>query len=172
MPGLSRLGQRADRWVQEERPMGQHGGPQPQEPVMTGTRPRLAIIFASFQSNTVAYISNILHHLCKRRGGRSPKMGSFGPLQPIPCGSRVRLALAKGCPGCSREARREQAGSAARNDLETAHSSHAASAFQGRGGAAAPLRSRQVELKGLGAGRSLASQRLQKDAKPCSCFSC
>lgn len=31
--------------------MGQRGGPQPQEPVMAGTRPCLAIIFASFQSS-------------------------------------------------------------------------------------------------------------------------
>lgn len=130
-----------------------------------------------FSNTTVGYVSNILHQLCKHAGGRYPKKGLFGLLQPFSFKSPVRVALAKGCPRCSGKESWEQADSAvspaaaALNDLETTHSSHAALVFQGRGRAAAfCFRANRWSPKDFRAGRVLASQRLQKDAKPCSHF--
>lgn len=91
--------------------MWQHGGPQLQKALIMDTWPHLVTIFpgfASFQTNTAGYVSNILHHLCKHAGGRYPEKGSFRLSQPFPCGSPVWVALAKGHPSCSRKESQEQ----------------------------------------------------------------
>lgn len=116
----------------------------------------------------MSYVSNILHHCASTRAADTPRRGRWAP-QPFPCGSAVRAALAKG--SSPRKESREQADSAAapaaaRGDLETTPSSHAALALQGRGERSAVLQSELAEPQRLWSRRSPGVTEAAQRCKP------
>jgi len=147
------------------------GGRQPPQALITGTRPCFVTIFpgfASSQTNTTGYVSNISHHLRTHAGGRCPSRDCSGSCSPFPADHRPGNSgrgpsqlPQEGAPGAGRQRSISSSSKRPRNQPQRA----GCPGFAGTGErSSTPLQSKQVEPHRL---RSWKSRGVTEPAKRC-----